>query len=60
MRFQTVTEEINIVLWIYVKPQGCHFGKKGDTSKASGLRWQATPSVAERQGWTVKFVNRGT
>lgn len=53
-----MTEEFDVVLQIYVKPQGCHFGKKADTSKASGLRWQAASSVAERQGWAVKFVTR--
>lgn len=52
-----MTEEFNIVLKIYVKPQGCNFGKKADTSKASGLRWQAASSVAERQGCTVTFAN---
>lgn len=40
MRLQTATEEFNIVPQIYVMPQGCHFGKKANTSKASGLRWQ--------------------
>lgn len=57
MRFQIVTEEFNIVLQIYVKPQGCHFGMKAYTI-ATGLRWQAASSVAQRQGWAVKFVNR--
>lgn len=37
-KFQIVTEEFNIVLQIYVKPQGCHFGMKAATSKASGPR----------------------
>lgn len=58
MRFQIATEEFNIVLQIYVNPQGCHFGKKADTSNASGLKRQAASSVAERQTWAVKFVNR--